>query len=65
MTRKDYVLIAATLASHRRVDYPNRTDYLVLCERFAEALERSSGFNANGNRRFDRDRFLAACGVDQ
>lgn len=28
----------------------------------ADALEVTTGFNTNGNRKFDRDRFYAACG---
>lgn len=31
----------------------------------ADALEVTCGFDTNGNRRFKRDRFYAACGVTE
>lgn len=70
MTRKDYILIAAALKSARvsnsigdpnKALYNNGIDNAVAM--LARALKDGSGFDLNGNRRFDTDRFLAACGV--
>jgi hypothetical protein len=60
MTRKDYVLIAAACAkayatfSPRSSNHSNGARYVAEC--LADALGRD-------NPRFDRERFLAACGV--
>ncbi len=67
MTRKDYVLIAETLLAERmrvidsrEYDDGEREDYETQCERDARALADAL---ANDNPRFDRERFLKACGV--
>lgn len=66
MTKKDYVLIAAAMSSSK----PNRmhiaasaeykdgceNQFRLACDMLATALQRE-------NDRFDRTRFLAACGV--
>jgi hypothetical protein len=59
MTRKDYVLIAEALASVRNeyADAPMRNTHTDCCEAVADALARD-------NARFDRARFLKACGVE-
>lgn len=55
MTRKDYVLIAEALKEARRVSqYPDGISTAARC--IAGAL-------AAANPRFDRARFLRACGV--
>ena len=70
MTRKDYVAIAKALADQEpgRRDSDGAqtsaydqwsTDVLAI----ASALADLSGYDLNGNRRFDRDRFLAAVGM--
>ena len=60
MTRRDYVAIAAELADARRYsDHPEqRLGIDAAAERIADTLARD-------NPRFDRKRFLAACGVSQ
>lgn len=71
MTRKDYRLIADVL----RVAYPtgdpnDRDVYLVtrywrlIVDLMAHELRRTSPYDLNGNRRFDRIRFYQACGVE-
>lgn len=61
MTKKDYVLIARTLNDNRPLHgKPNNPDlflYNRLAADFADAL-------AAQNPRFDRARFLTACGVE-
>ena len=59
MTRKDFELIADTLK-----DCPKglkgsgqRQDWEIVCGHFAAALN-------NTNPRFDRSRFLTACGIE-
>lgn len=68
MTRKDYELIAATMLDARPSPYASDakgyavryaarlSQYRIDCETLADAL-------ATDNARFDRDKFLAACGV--
>ena len=61
MTRKDYVLIASTLKTARdenmaRFGGMARQGIEVAAEAMADAL-------ANENPRFDRERFLRACGL--
>lgn len=51
MTRKDYELIAATIR-----EIPAFPSKRIVAEEFATAL-------AGTNPRFDRDRFLKACGA--
>jgi len=58
MTRKDFVLLAATLRTTRSaVESP---DYKAACELTARNM---AHVLANDNPRFDRARFLGACGV--
>lgn len=58
MTRKDYVLIAeAFKVAAEAVDYPERLGALLAANEIAHRLERD-------NPRFDRARFMAACGLD-
>ena len=57
MTRKDYVLIAAALLTQR----PGRESYTMsqwLCD-----VQVICNALAQDNPRFDRERFLKACGV--
>lgn len=53
MTRKDYVMIAEVIATNWHYSADTKAD---LARSFADALE-------TDNPRFDRDRFLKACGV--
>lgn len=53
MTRKDYELIAGVIATAWHGSADTRAD---LSNRFADELEST-------NPRFDRDKFLEACGV--
>lgn len=62
MTRKDYVLIADTIANLREQQrdagpFTNNPSLLEVAEELAHALQ-------GDNPRFDRDRFLVACGVN-
>jgi hypothetical protein len=59
MTRKDYVLIADTLANLMQ-DFNNCGDDSVSLSLVAEELADTL---ATDNPRFDRARFLTACGV--
>ncbi len=59
MTRKDYVLIAETLAD-LMADFNNGGDDTVSLTLVAVELAETL---AKDNPRFDRDRFLTACGV--
>lgn len=55
MTKKDYVLIAAAIkAASNAPGYPQRNAFVAFA--LADALQRD-------NPRFDRAKFLAACGV--
>lgn len=61
MTRKDYELIARALIDSKPLfdsyeDRCERHGWRVACHSVCEAL-------ASDNSRFDRDRFLKACGV--
>jgi hypothetical protein len=61
MTRKDYNAIAEALRSVHTEPWTDGETVWVSCiEKVADALHASSGLDTNGNRRFDRDRFLAA-----
>ncbi len=62
MTRKDYVLIAKSLkSSWQDIQGMNaimeKDAYAHVCENIASALKAD-------NMRFDRERFVTACGVD-
>jgi hypothetical protein len=61
MTRRDYRLIAAAIRSSIDGQFEPKIDDVV--DAIADALEDAGGLDANGNRRFDRDRFLEAAGV--
>lgn len=59
MTKKDYELIASVL-KHKQVFYILKMGsyyYDQLCKDFADTL-------ASKNPRFDKDKFLKACGVE-
>ena len=59
MTRKDYVLIAAAMLKSKPRNYEETccvTTWLCDCNALANAL-------ASDNVRFNRDRFLKACGA--
>lgn len=59
MTRKDYVMIAETLAD-LMADFNNGGDDTISLTLVAVELAETL---AKDNPRFDRDRFLTACGV--
>ena len=61
MTRKDYVLIADTLANLMK-DFNNGGDDTVSLTLVSHEL---ADVLASDNPRFDRGRFLAACGVKE
>ena len=54
MTRKDYVMIADTIATSWHASADSKAD---IAYKFADVLEAD-------NPRFDRHRFLVACGVN-
>ena len=61
MTRKDYRVIAYAIREALDGKFaPTPTD---VAEAIAAALYANSGLDSNGNRRFDRERFLAEAGV--
>ena len=60
MTRKDYVIIAETIRMNRK-DFNQGEDGLMLLDILANQL--SNSFEID-NPRFDRARFLDACGVN-
>ena len=55
MTRKDYQLIADVLKNNHAP--------AELCKEMADELHRASGYTPNGNKSFNDDKFLKACGV--
>jgi len=55
MTRKDYKLIAEVLQDTNAKP--------AQCLAMANALHRASGYTPNGNKSFDNQKFLIACGV--
>ena len=58
MTRKDYILLADALkAAAYSLNPPERTGALLAANEIAHCL-------AEDNPRFDRARFLKACGLD-
>ena len=57
MTKKDYVLIAAALKSARDAEY------LIQSQGVDTAARHICSVLADENPKFDRARFLAACGV--
>lgn len=64
MTRKDYIRLAAALSRARTTyERPNWNNAIDAAAReIADELNEDSGFDRNGNRRFDRERFLKAAG---
>jgi hypothetical protein len=60
VTRKDYVAIARALADQYPLDQRQVPQWERDVEAIADTLSDLSGYDANGNRRFDRDRFMAA-----
>ena len=78
MTRKDYVVLAVMIAEldpreNRTPDFdqPGDRDYwqgrysqwASTATKLADLLGDDSDYDLNGNRRFDRERFLTACGL--
>jgi hypothetical protein len=67
MTRKDYVLIAAALKEARHHFWAGRSDDNSQPPNFADGLQAAAEELAlrlsNDNARFDRARFLTACGM--
>jgi len=64
MTRKDYVAIAAALKGARLEGHGlNSASTRYISEQWALCVGHVAGVMANDNPRFDRARFLAACGV--
>ena len=61
MTKKDYVLIAANIADVMDWAHDADTDAITAIEAVAERV--ATALKAD-NPRFDRARFLAACGVN-
>lgn len=62
-TRKDYEAVAAGLR-RTRPESDNGATYLQWrrdVDAVARVLHDTGGLNVNGNRRFDIDRFVAAC----
>lgn len=62
MTKKDYISIARVLADNRRdhATYDSQSMAIVRCTDVANDI---ADMLARDNSRFDRERFLAACGV--
>jgi hypothetical protein len=60
VTRKDYVLIASTIRDLSEAPEVRQR----VAAHFAFVLKMEGGYDANGNRRFDTDRFIRACGFD-
>jgi hypothetical protein len=56
MTRKDYELMVAALTAVRAESSSDSVSYEGICRQLTTVLQRD-------NPRFNRDRFLAACGV--
>lgn len=65
MTRKDYVLIAATLKPHMQLCYEVDREFGTSdsSRQMSSAVSALSDALARDNARFDRSRFLKACGV--
>lgn len=62
MTKKDYELIAAVITSVRDPDRRMRLGHKHACDNIANEFARVL---ARTNPRFDRARFLKACGVEE
>ena len=56
MTRKDYNLIAEVLKNTKAT--------AETCREMASELHKASKYTPNGNKSFDDDRFLKACGIE-
>lgn len=71
MTRKDYVLIAEVLKNALDGQKPNShcqvkdatTAIYNIANDMADRLRQASGYTLNGNKSFDKTKFLTACGV--
>jgi len=57
MTKKDYELIATALVMTHTSAFNGTEGYKLTCEYMADELERD-------NPRFDRTKFLTACGIE-
>ena len=58
MTRKDFEMIAATLKASRMDGEEASAQWCTACHAFAEMCSRT-------NPRFNRSRFLKACGMEE
>ena len=67
-SRKDYVAVARAIREELDGTDPrdlrDRATIRVVAYAVAEAFASTSGYTPNGNRSFDSDRFLKACGVE-
>lgn len=65
MTRKDYIAIAAAIKAAKLDIFCKEPDasHVDLCDGANYAAEHIADVMARDNARFDRARFLAACGV--
>ena len=70
-TRRDLDRIARSLRDSRPEQAPGRrwssryAGWIRAVDAVADALHDTTGLNINGNRRFDRDRFMAAVGIPE
>jgi hypothetical protein len=60
MTRKDYALIAQTISDHKRMMPVNRRKQEVEIDALAHRLSERL---VQDNERFDKAKFLEACGI--
>lgn len=75
MTRKDYELIAENIReAYTYYDKANivpaevrahKRSVVMVARLLAKALSDQSGYDNNGNRRFDFERFYLACGIGE
>lgn len=63
MTRKDYELIAAALRSSRATNYTGSENRALYNNGVDNAAHNIARALQRDNPRFDRERFLVACGV--
>lgn len=63
MTRKDYVAIAKAISDGQFIDLRTNGEVAVSVLTRAKIARQLADAMSRDNPRFDRDRFLAACGV--
>lgn len=63
MTRKDYAMIAKAISDGQFIDCMSVDDLVVLKAVQIKIAEQLAGEMSKANPRFDRARFLVACGV--